>query len=149
MGELMDPASLGAMAVGILAPYLTEAGNAVAKKVGESASVQVESLLASIKRKFSTDSDDYASRTLARLEEQPTADARKRALADVVAEKAEADAGFRDELGRLVEAVRASPTTMQFLTQVYGGQVGEILNVGSVQTLNIGRSQQSDRAETG
>jgi hypothetical protein len=139
----MDPATLGAMAVSIVAPYLTEAGKAAAAKIGETASGQVENLLATLRRKFGTDQDPYAGQTLARLEQQPDAETRKRALADVVAEKADADPAFKEELAGVVEAARTSPGTMQFLTQVYGGQVGEILNIGSVQTLNIGRRETS------
>jgi hypothetical protein len=139
----MDPATLGTLAVSIVAPYLTEAGKAAAAKIGETASGQVANLLATLQRKFGADQDAYAGQTLARLEEQPDADTRKRALADVVAEKAEADPAFKEELARGVEAARTSPGTMQFLTQVYGGQVGEILNIGSVQTLNIGRRETS------
>jgi hypothetical protein len=139
----MDPATLGTMAVSIVAPYLTEAGKAAATTIGEAASAQVETLLATIRRKFGTDQDAYAGQTLARLEQQPESESRKRALADVVAEKAEADPAFKDVLAQGVEAARTSPGTMQFLTQVYGGQVGEILNIGSVQTLNIGRREPS------
>lgn len=144
-GAVMEPAALGTMAVGILAPYLAEAGSVAAKELGKGAAAQVEGLIEAIRRKFGADQDAYAGQTLARLEEQPATESRKRALADVLAEKAEADDGFKDELERIVAAARSSPGTMQFLTQVYGGKVDEILNVGSVQTLNIGRREESSR----
>ena len=139
----MDPATLGALAVSIVAPYLTEAGKAAAAKIRrETASDQVENLLTRCGASLEQIRDAYAgTERFARLEQQPDAETRKRALADVVAEKAEADPAFKDELAHAVEAARTSPGTMQFLTQVYGGQVGEILNIGSVQTLNIGRRE--------
>src|SRR5262249_28610976 len=108
----MDPATLAAAAVGLLAPYLTEAGKAAAKKAGEGAGGQLDALLSAILRKFGLEQDAYASQTLSRLEQQPDTESRRRALADVVAEKAEADPDFKLELERLVEAVQASPATV-------------------------------------
>ena len=135
----MDPMTLAAAAVAIAAPYLSEAGKAAAKKAGEAVGNQVEAVVKAIRQKFEADQDDYGKQTLARLEQQPEAEGRRRALTDVVAEKAEADSAFAQELMGLVEAAKQNPTTMQFLTQVYGGTVGEIFNIGSVQTLNVGR----------
>jgi len=142
----MDPAALATAAVGILAPYLTEAGHVAAKKLGEGAATQVEGLIGAIRRKFGLDKDAYADQTLARLEAQPDEETRKQALAGVIAEKAKADAAFKEELERLVAAARGNHATMQFLTQVYGGRVGQIVNIGgSVQTLNFGRDEESSR----
>ena len=137
----MDPMTLAAAAVTIAAPYFGEAGKAAAKKAGEAAVAQVEALVGAIRQKFGANKDDYAEQTLARLEQQPEAEGRRRALTDLVAEKAEADPAFAQELTNLVEAAKQNPTTMQFLTQVYGGTVGEIFNIGSVQTLNVGRRE--------
>jgi hypothetical protein len=135
----MEPTALAAAAVSIVAPYLAEAGKAAAKKAGEAAVSRVEAVLGAIKAKFQADQDEFAEQTLARLEAQPEAEGRRGSLADVVAEKAAADPAFAQELERQVEAAQQNPATQQFLTQVYGGTVGEIFNIGSVQTLNVGR----------
>ena len=135
----MDPTALAGAVVAMVAPYLAEAGKAAAEKAGESAASHVGGILGVIRRKFGADDDEYAQQTLARLEEQPQAEARRRSLADLLAEKLEAEPAFREELERLVQGARRDTQTMQFLTQVYGGQVGEVFNIGSVQTLNVGR----------
>jgi len=140
----MDPASLGAMAVSILAPYLSQAGSTAAQKIGAALPGEIEHLLDAVRKRFGAEPDPYATQTLARLEQQPAAAPRQRALADVLAEKAEADPAFRTELERLVDGVRSQPASMQFLTQVSGGEVGEILNIGSVTTLNLGRDRRAD-----
>jgi len=132
------------MAVSILAPYLSQAGSTAANKIGNALPGQIEHLLQAVRKRFGDDPDAYATQTLTRLEQQPEAEPRKRALADVLAEKAAADAAFRTELEQLVNGVRSHAEPMQFLTQVYGGQVGEVLNIGSVQTLSIGRDRATD-----
>ncbi len=135
----MDPVTLAGTAIGLLSPYLTEAGKAAAKKIGEGAGSHLDGLLAVIRHKFGLDQDAYAAQTLSRLEEQPAAESRQRALADIVAEKAQADPAFKAELERLVQSAQASPTTTQILTNVYGNaKVGQIINAGRVDRLNIG-----------
>lgn len=134
----MDPTQLAATAVSLVAPYLTQAGQAAAAKAGEAVGQQVSAILEAIRKHFAAEGDTYAQQTLERLEQQPAADSRRRALTDVLAEKA-ADPDFAQELTRLVQAAAREPATAQFLTQVSGhAQVGQILNVGSVETLNVG-----------
>jgi hypothetical protein len=135
----MDPVTLGGMVVSLLAPFLTEAGKAAATKLGHGAADQLGGLLDTLKHKFEADNDAYAGQTLQRLEEKPDAEPRKRAFADALAEKAEDDPDFKAELERLVNSARQNQATQQFLTNVYGGEVGQILSIGSVQTLNIGQ----------
>jgi hypothetical protein len=141
----MDPAAIATMAVTMLAPYLAEAGKVAANEIGQDAAGQVERLIDAIRRKFGTDQDGYAAETLARLEQQPAAEPRKRALTDVLTEKADADSAFKSELERLVAETRGSPAAMQFLTQVYGGSVEQILNVGQVGVMNFGRRDEPGR----
>jgi hypothetical protein len=134
----MDPVQLATMAVTLIAPYLTEAGKAAAAKAGEAAGQQVDAILSAIRRRFVSDGDTYAQQTLERLEQQPEAEGRKRALADVVAEKA-ADPSFAKELAELLQKAADEPATARFVTNVYGhGKVGQLFNIGSVETLNVG-----------
>jgi hypothetical protein len=134
----MDPTQLASMAVSLVAPYLTEAGKAAANKAGEAAGQQVEAILAAIRRRFQGDGDSYAQQTLERLEQQPDAEGRRRALGDVLAEKA-ADPAFAQELGDLVRKAKDDPATSRFVTQVYGhARVGQLFNIGAVETLNVG-----------
>jgi hypothetical protein len=140
----MDPATMGALAIGLLTPYLRQAGTQAAQKLGQDAASEVEKLLALVRKKFAADQDSYASETLARLEAQPSTESRQRALADVLAEKAAADPGFRTQLEGVLQSAQANPSTQQFLTQISGGQVGQVLNVGSIDSLRIGRPDLPD-----
>ena len=79
----MDSTQLAMQAVVLLAPYLTEAGKAVAKEAGEAAFNQVGALVSVIRRKFSSDKDTYAQQTLERLEQQPESEVRRQTLAEV------------------------------------------------------------------
>jgi hypothetical protein len=131
----MDPVS--AAAVAILAPYLAKAGEAFASKVGEAAFDGAKSLLKTIREKFARDDDDYAKQTLQRLEELPADAGRQQALESVLKEKADADSGFADELKQLVADTTKGQPVGNFLVEVYGGQVKNIVQVQTTETLNV------------
>ena len=134
----MDMAQIATTAATLLAPYLVKAGEAAAKKVGEAAWEKVKALYQAIRKKLAADKDDYAAKTLARLEEQPTNKGRQAALADVLAEKAQADPAFAQELAKLVQATTEDSSVSTFLTQVYDqAQVDQIVNIGHADVVNI------------
>ena len=138
----MDPSQLAAQAVGILPPYLTEAGKVAAKQAGEAAERHVEALLVAIRRRFGSDQDSYGQQRLERLEQQPGAEGRRQTLADVLSEEAAADPAFTAELQRLIQRARDEPATSQFLTQVYDrGRVDQLFKIGSIENLNVGRRE--------
>ncbi|MGC9084548.1 MAG: hypothetical protein ACP5ME_15410 [Anaerolineae bacterium] len=129
---------IAAAAAALLGPYLAKAGEALAKKAGEAAWAKVEALYQAIRRKFAADRDDYAQKTLQRLEEQPSSEARQAALADVLAEKAQADPAFARQLAALVGEAREDKALVQFITQVYGeAYVGKITNIGWADVVHI------------
>jgi hypothetical protein len=134
----MDPLQLATMAISLIAPYLTQAGKAAANKAGEAAGQQIEGLLNAIRGRFVKDADMYAQQTLERLEQQPEAEGRRRAMVDVLAEKA-VDPEFAQQLAQILDKARKDEATSQFVTNVYGhGEVGQLFNIGSVETLNVG-----------
>ncbi|HEY1292336.1 MAG TPA: hypothetical protein VGJ60_04515 [Chloroflexota bacterium] len=134
----MDPLQLATMAISLIAPYLTQAGKAAANKAGEAAGQQIEGLLNAIRGRFVKDADMYAQQTLERLEQQPEAEGRRRAMVDVLAEKA-VDPEFAQQLAQILDKARKDEATSQFVTNVYGhGKVGQLFNIGSVETLNVG-----------
>ncbi len=136
----MDITQITAAAAALLGPYLAKAGEAAAKKAGEAAWAKVEALYQAVRRKFAADRDDYAQKTLQRLEEQPTSEARQAALADVLAEKAQADPTFARELARLVGEAGQDTTIVQFITRVYGkAYVGKIINIGRADVVSVGQ----------
>ena len=123
--------------VTLLAPYLAKAGEEVAKKAGEASWEKMKALYQVICNKFSADKDDYAQQTLKRLEEKPSEESRQRALTDILVEKAEANPEFAQELKQLVQDTTQGKDVGQFLTQVYGGEVGKIVNIGQAGDVNI------------
>lgn len=134
----MDIVQIATAAVALLAPYLIKAGESAAGKVGEKALEKVEALYQAIRRRFAADKNDYAEKTLQRMEEQPTSEGCQAALADILAEKAQNDPGFAQELMQLVQSATQDKTVVQILTQVYGNaRVGKIINIGNAGVVNI------------
>ena len=135
----MDPISIATAAAAILAPYLStlavKAGEKVtenlAGKAGTGASGAVDALYQAIKRKFAADHDTDAEQSLTSLAAKPDSEARQATVAEVLADKAQADPAFAKELADLVQQAGKDPGVTQFLTNVYGeGRVGKIINVG-------------------
>ena len=133
----MDIVQIVTVAVALLAPYLTKSGEGAAKKAGEKALEKVEALYEAIRRKFAADKDDSAEKTLQDMEEQPTSEGCHATLANILAEKAQTDPEFAQELSRLVQSATQDKTGNQILTQVYGGQVDKIINIGRSDIVNI------------
>jgi hypothetical protein len=130
----MDVAQLGAAIASLLAPYLPQIGQAAANTATELAPEAVQAVYQAIRRKFAADHDADAERTLDALAARPTSDARQAALAEVVAEKAQADAAFGQELARLANGAMREPGVVQQLINVYGqARVGKITSIGSVR----------------
>jgi hypothetical protein len=130
----MDPASAAVM---LLAPYLAKFGESFAARAGEAALDGTKALFGAIRRKFSQDNDPYAQQTLDRLAQQPDDEGRQAALRSVLEEKANEDRAFAEQLLELVGKATDGQPVNNFLTQVYGGDVGKIVNIGTATTVNI------------
>jgi len=100
----MDIGNLATNAVSLLVPYLVEASKSVANNVGEDAwnllNKKIEPLYKLIKNKFHK--DDYASKTLKRLEEKPEDEDRQNAMKSVLKEVLTEDNIFKEMLSKLV-----------------------------------------------
>lgn len=105
---MVEPVSLAATAVVLLAPYLVKAGEAFAEKAGEALADKTGALYRAIKSKFTDDT--YAEQTLLRLEEAPDSEGRQTALEHLLAEKMEEDSGFAEQVRRLIEEAKAADT---------------------------------------
>jgi hypothetical protein len=101
----MDPLSLAAMAVPIVAGFLLRVGKRVAGHISQDleddATSKLEALYEAIKQRLS--GDDFAARSLQRFEEDPENERRQGVLTEVIADAAEADESFAEELDQLVE----------------------------------------------
>ena len=85
----MDATNLALTVVGLITPYLAQAGEVVAKKAGEAAWIKMKELYSRVKDGM--EGDDYAQQTLKRLEEKPQSETRQQALAGVLEEKMQED----------------------------------------------------------
>jgi hypothetical protein len=106
----MDPGALATAAVSLIAAFLGRVGEQAADQaaggLGQAAVEKLRRLYEAVKRGVAPDSS--AQGALERLEQQPGNQRRQGALEDAVAEMAEADQGFREELARLLEEVQAA-----------------------------------------
>jgi len=97
----MDPVTIGASVVTLLAPYAKDAGKELVKTIGEAAVQKTTELMQWLKTKFA--GDPVASSDLSRFEKDPTAFAP--GLQATIDSKAKEDPAFSAELGQRVKAL--------------------------------------------
>ena len=138
----MDYLQIATTATTLLVPllsYLIRGGEKAAeeagKKLGTAAWDKTKALYEAIRGKLAGDA--YAKETLKRAAEKPESESRQAALAEVIAEKAEVDSEFGPQLARLTQVAAQEPGMVNFLTLVYGGEVGKIVNIGWAQEVNF------------
>lgn len=127
----MEPMTLAMTTAGMLAPYLAAAGQAAARKAGETAWTKLECLYTTIKDKLTRNT--YGTQVLTRLEEQPDSQRRQAALADVLEEHLKADPVFAASLERpLAEAKAAGADTQIGQHMDISGQARDVTQIGHV-----------------
>ncbi|NEP87833.1 MAG: hypothetical protein F6K18_13960 [Okeania sp. SIO2C2] len=131
----MNIVQIATSVVSLLVPDLAKAGEGAAQKAGEFAWEKTKAIYQAIVSKFNE--DEYAKQTLERLKEKPKTESRQRALVDVLAEKAEADSKFAQELNQLMKDTTQGQDISEFLVQVYGGEVGKIVSVVNAGDMNF------------
>jgi hypothetical protein len=110
----MDPVTLAATAVGLLAPFLQRLGEKTAEKTSEEVSQTlsegavpaVKRLLKALKERLRPGT--YAGNQLEGVEEKPASDTRQQALRDALAEELQADPAFAAEVQGLVDEAEAA-----------------------------------------
>jgi len=122
----MDPATIAASVVTLLAPYVKDAGQELVKAVGDVGIGKVKELLTTLRRRFAD--DPAAAQDLSRFEKDPAT--RADDLKETIAAKAQADPAFADEitqrvkdLGPVIVAVQDF-TTLRNATNVSIGSMG-------------------------
>lgn len=127
----MDPITIATSAIAILTPYLAKAGAEVSKKAVGAAWEKVADIYKAVKERLAQEKDTYPKETLKRFEKEP--EKRKQAMQETLTEVLEKDPAFaRDLLKMLKQADKAGAGTI-FNTNIFGGEVGEIINIGTVQ----------------
>jgi hypothetical protein len=127
----MDPVALATMVVGVLAPYLTKAGQKIAEKAGEAAWEKASALYDAVRGK--TAKDTYAQQTLERLHGAPDDTNRRAAMQAVLAEMIAADTSFAESLHKLLEEDGDTTDEIEQHVRVSGqARTGNITQIGRV-----------------
>jgi hypothetical protein len=128
----MDPiASLAGGAVVALAPYLAEPGKGFAKEAGKSAAGKIDALHQALKTRF--EDKPAAKEALADLEFNPENEDVQAALRRQLTKQMSSDPTLVDILKQLMAEIKEDKASISFLTQVYDGEVGEIINAGKLE----------------
>ncbi len=127
----MDPVTIAASAVAILTPYLAKAGEEVSKKAVGAAWEKVSEIYQAVKGRLSQEKDDYPKEVLKRFEKEP--EKRKQAMQETLADVLEKDPDFSGKLLKMLKDADKAGAGTTFNTNIFGGEVGEIINIGSVQ----------------
>ncbi len=127
----MDPVTIAASAVAILTPYLAKAGEEVSKKAVGAAWEKVSEIYQAVKGRLSQEKDEYPKEVLKRFEKEP--EKRKQAMQETLADVLEKDPDFSGKLLKMLKDADKAGAGTTFNTNIFGGEVGEIINIGSVQ----------------
>ena len=130
----MDPiTSLAASAVAVLSPYLAKAGEEFAKEAGKAAANKFGALYQFLKTRFKK--IPVAKEALADLEANPENEDAKAALRRQLTKQMNADKAFIDALRKMLDEIDQDDRSHTFLTQVYGGEVGQIINAHYIESI--------------
>jgi hypothetical protein len=127
----MDPITIASSAITLLTPYLAKAGEEVSKKAIGAAWEKIAEIHQSIKDRLAQEKDKYPKETLKRFEKEP--EKRKQAMQETLAEILEKDPTFAKKLVKLLKDAEKAGSGTVFNTNVFGGAVGEIINIDTVQ----------------
>jgi len=134
----MDPIStLAASAVAILAPYLAEAGKELSKEIGKAALGKIGVLYETLKARFKK--QPVAKEALSDLEAEPSNEDVQASLRRQLTKEMNVDQALVDTLQKLVDEINQDEPSRTFLTQVYGGEVGQIINAQRVDKITYTR----------
>jgi hypothetical protein len=133
---MIDPATLATTAVACLVPFLTEAGKAVAKRVGDAATDKTVQLYNFLKTKLTSPG---ASEALTKLEKTPDQQKRQDLFRLTLEETLVDDAKFRDELAALLQALAPQAGGVTQTATVVGNE-NEVAQVsGTGNTVVMGK----------
>lgn len=127
----MEPAMIATAVVAILSSYLAKAGEDTAEKAGEAAWRKAAEIYQTIKTRFAKEENDYPTRTLKQFEERPASC--KGALKEILEGLLSQDAEFARLLAQLLKEVDEAGGKTVFNVSVFGGQVGEIINIDKLE----------------
>jgi hypothetical protein len=131
----MDISAIATAVVAALVPYLSKAGEELAKEAGKSAAERLNSLYESLRKRLQKPSP--AAAALDDLAETPQDKDAQAALRLQLRKQMQDDPSLAEALQTHLENIRQDEQTTTFLTQVYGGEVGKIINIGQARDVRI------------
>jgi hypothetical protein len=135
----MDPIStLATSAVAILAPYLAQAGTELSKEIGKATLGKIGVLYETLNARFKKRSG--AKEALKDLETEPNNQDVQAALRRQLTKEMNVDQTLVDTLQKLVDEINRDQPSRTFLTQVYGGEVGQIINAHRIDKITYNRN---------
>jgi len=132
----MDPiTSLAASAVAVLTPYLAEAGKEFAKEAGKAALGKIGAFYDFLKQRFQD--HPTAKGALDDLKANPDDEDAQAALRVQIKKLVNADPAMVKTIQQMLGEMKQDKESVSFLTQVYGGNIDKIINIGTAGTVNI------------
>ncbi len=136
----MDVMTIASASITLLTPYLAKLGDEVVKRAAGVAWEKMGEIYNAIKDRISKEKDEFPKETLKRYEKEP--EKRKLAMQETLADILAKDPKFAQKLSEMVEDANKAGARAVFTTNVYGGEVGEIINIENLHDgLNINKKK--------
>jgi hypothetical protein len=123
--------SLAASVVAALVPYLAKAGEEFATVAGKATANKIGELYQTLKKRFKNKT--AAKEALADVKETPHDEDAQATLRHQLKKEMTVDQTLRETLQQLLGEIKQDSGSYSFLTQVYGGNVEKIFNIGQVE----------------
>jgi hypothetical protein len=143
---LMDNTEIATAAMAILVSFLSKPAESLAREAGEAAWNKAGELVDAIRSRLVAQEDDYYQQTMERFEQKP--ESRQGAMQEVLVELLDEDPQFAQSLSQLIRELNSSGGGTVFNTSIYGGEVGEIINIDTLEgDLSISKHSQTQKTK--
>ena len=127
----MEIGAIAAATIAILSPYLTKAGEEVAKKAASAAWEKASQIHQAVKAKFKSNKVKSSRQLMEHYEKDPKENESKMEAA--LAEVLESDSKFAEKLLELLRQAQVAGVGAVFNVTVAGGEVGEIISIDKLE----------------
>lgn len=136
----MDISVLAGAVIALLSPYFAKAGEETAKQAGAAAWKKMAEIHQLIKARFKKEGkkEGFTSPAQALEQFEQSPETRKGAMQDALVEVLGKDPGLATTLFTMLKEIETAAPS--FVTQVLGGEVGQIINAGTIEGgIHIGK----------
>jgi hypothetical protein len=131
----MEITALAAAIVAALTPFLAKAGEEFAKEAGKAAVDRISELYTLLQKRFQK--KPAAAEALQDMHDKPQDPDTQAALRKQLVKQIETDPELKNVLLATIQQIKQDPQAATFVTQVFGGEVGKIINIGSADKVDI------------